>query len=79
MVKAGFLEAVAFALGLAGRMVSLAAKDASLSDGAGDRKHLGRGGHTGDIWGAGIFVLTRFRACEVSEAGNVCERPLMTD
>lgn len=41
MVKAGFLEEVAFALGLAGRMFSLAAKDASLSDGPRDRKHLG--------------------------------------
>lgn len=27
--------------------------------------------------GAWFFVLTRFRACEVSEAGKVCERPLM--
>lgn len=43
MVKADFLEEVAFALGLAERMFSLAAKDTSLSDGAGDRKHLEEG------------------------------------
>lgn len=34
---------------------------------------------TQNHWGAGFFVLIRFRACEVSEAGKVCERPLMTD
>lgn len=38
------LEEVAFALGLTGRMFSLAGKDVSLSDGAGEIKRLGAGG-----------------------------------
>lgn len=78
VVKAGFLEEEAFAPVFAGGVFSLSGKDVSLSDGAGERKCLGGRGHP-DHWGAGVFVLIRFRACEVSEAGKVCERPLMTD
>lgn len=46
MVKAGFLEEVSFALGLAGEVFSLAGKAVSLSDRAGERKYLGGRGHT---------------------------------
>lgn len=54
-------------------MFSLAGKDVSLSDGAGEMKCLGGRRHMG----AWFFVLTEFRAGEASEAGKVCERPLM--
>lgn len=68
MVKASFLEEAAFAPGLSRGVFLLAGKDVFLSDGAGEVP--GRQRARGTAWGSGLFVLTRFRACEVSEAGK---------